>query len=114
MVVRFFTLIVLVCCEAGFAQVQCNNKIDSLNTKLQNGTPVDLSYYGKARIELKERVIYLNCTITEVNSLWVIYKKGGALHDQMIDKIKVIRFEEQSLKLEFNDLNKGKLKYNYE
>ncbi len=109
---RFFILGLLVCCKS-FAQTNLS-KVDSLNAKLLNGTPVDLSYYGKARIELKERVVYLNCIITEVNSIYVVYKKSGALHDQIIDKIKIIRFEEQPLILEFNDVNKGKIKYNYE
>ncbi len=110
MIGRFFILTILVCCKTAFAQIGVN-KIDSLNAKMLSSTPVDLSYYGDARIELKEGVIFLHCIILEVKPTWVVYKKRGALHDQVTDKIKRIRFNEQPLILEFDESYRGKLSY---
>lgn len=110
---RFFILTILVCCNTAFAQIGIN-KIDTLNAKMQSTIPVDLSYYGNARIELKEGVTYLNCIILEVKPTWVVYKKRGVLHDQVTDKIKRIRFDDQPLILEFNELYQGKLSFAYD
>jgi len=110
---RFFILTILVCCNTTFAQIGIK-QIDSLNAKMQNSIPVDLSYCGNARIQMKEGVTYLNCIVLEVKSTWVVYKKRGVLHDQLTDKIKRIRFDEQHLKLEFDDLNRGKLSFVYD
>jgi hypothetical protein len=110
MIVRFFILVSLVCCKSIVAQMEFN-KLDSVNTKLQSSTPVDLNSFGKARIEMKEGTVFLNCIITEVRSNWLVYKKGGALHDQMIDKIKRVRFDQLPYILEFDEFNKGKLSY---
>jgi len=113
MIVRFFILGLLVCCHGTLAQKEFKN-MDSLNAKLQCSAPVNLTEYGKARIELKEGTVYLNCIITEIRNGWLVYKKSGTLHDQMIDKIKRVRFEQAPLVLEFDELNKGKLSYVYD
>lgn len=108
-----FTLTLLVCCNTSFAQIGIN-RIDSLNTKMESSIPVDLSYYGNAQIELKDGITYLHCIILEVKPAWVVYKKRGVLHDQVTDKIKRIRFDEQPLILEFNESYQGKLRFVYE
>jgi hypothetical protein len=107
---RFFILSILVCCNVAFAQISIK-RIDSLNAKMQSSIPVDLSYYGEARIELKEGVTYLHCIIMEVKPTWIVYKKRGMLHDQVTDKIKRIRFTEYPLILEFDELYQGKLRF---
>ncbi|MBK7311598.1 MAG: hypothetical protein KBG47_04490 [Bacteroidia bacterium] len=110
---RFFILTILVCCNTTFAQLGIK-RIDSLNAKMQSSIPVDLSYYGNARIQLKEGVTYLNCIILEVKPAWIVYKKRGVLHDQVTDKIKRIRFDEQPLILEFDEQYRGKLSFVYD
>jgi len=110
---RFFILSILVCCNTAFAQLKIT-RIDSLNAKMQSSVPVDLSYYGEARIELKEGTTYLHCIILEVKPTWIVYKKRGVLHDQVTDKIKRIRFDEQPLILEFDELYQGKLRFTYD
>lgn len=110
MIVRFFIIGLLVCCKSTTAQMELN-KLDSINVRMQSSALVDLNSYGKARIEMKEGTVFLNCVITEVRTNWLVYRKDGVLHDQMVDKIKRVRFEQLPYILEFDELNKGKLSY---
>lgn len=98
----------MLCGKLSFSQLSVSH-IDSLNAKMLKQLPVNLSEFGWARIQLKDGTVLLNCLILEVKTNWIVYKKGGTLHDRSIDKIRVILFEERPLKIEFDELNKGKL-----
>lgn len=105
---RAFIIGFMLCGKLSFSQlgVSC---IDSLNAKMLKQFPVNLTEFGWSRIQLKDGTVLLNCLILEIKSNWVIYKKGGTLHDKAIDRISAIRFEEQPLRVEFDELNRGKL-----
>lgn len=110
---RTFIIGFMLCGKVSFSQlgVSC---IDSLNAKmLKKNYPIDLTKFGNARLELKDGTILSNCVITEIKEHWVIYKKRETLHDQAIDKIKVIRFDEHGFKLQFDEFDKGKLIKSY-
>lgn len=108
---RFHTFIIgfMLCGKVSFSQLSVSS-IDSLNARMLNQQfPIDLTKLGIARIELKDGTVLLKCEIFEVKSMYIVYKKRAVLHDQVIDKIKNIRFEDRRLKLEFDEKNRGKL-----
>jgi hypothetical protein len=109
MVFRFFIPGFLIFSKMAVSQLSVSG-IDTLNVKMLNNVPVDLSKLGTARMELKDGVILFNCTITEISQNKVVYKKRNTFHDQSPDKIKKIRFEDQPWYLEFDRSHRGYLK----
>ena len=113
MIIRFILIASVFAYGRSLAQIR-PSEIDSLNSLMQKRQTIDLIKYGKARIELKYRTIFLNCIITQITSNNVVYKKGGALHDQAIDKIKVIEFDEYPIILKFDEFDRGTILFKFD
>lgn len=68
-----------------------------------------LSRLTKTRIVFKDGSIKKNCRITEIREYWIVYEKDGSTHDQMIEKIARIEFNDGMKAIFFDEKNNPKV-----
>lgn len=94
-----------------FARAQADSSTKTTLIHSEYGKPVSLSEIGITRLVLKDGSIKKDCLIREINEYWIVYEKGGSLHDQMIEKIRRIEIgKDKAYAIFFNDKNKPILK----
>lgn len=72
MALRFIIIVLLFMQVRSASQIR-PSELDSLNGLMHKNQPINLIKYGKARIELKQPTVFLNCMITEINSNYIVY-----------------------------------------
>lgn len=63
------------------------------------------SKFGTGRIILKDRGSIKSVIIQEIHPYWVVYKKDGSLHDQLIEEIEKIEIGREKQRVIFFDKN---------
>lgn len=93
-----------------FAQTQGPDNPVRATSEKNNAPYADLiAKLENVRIVFKDGSIRKNCKVTEIKDYWIVYEKGGSLHDAVIDRIERIEIGLEGV-VTFNKMKKPVLR----